>query len=80
MFSKYYFDLLCYQRLAKVKADVRKRRSEREKIEKAKEKELDRRRQKLEDLFSNFHIESSGRIEISIVNKQTFLKIKIIFF
>ena len=54
-------------RLAKVKADVRKRRSEREKIEKAKEIELERRKLKLEDLFNNFHIESSGRIEIEIV-------------
>ena len=63
------------KRLAKVKADVRKRRSEREKIEKSKEVELDRRRLKLEDLFSNFHIESSGRIEIAIVSRH-FLKLK----
>lgn len=55
------------KRLAKVKADVRKRRSERERIEKSKEIELDRRKLKLEEVFTSFHIASSGRIEIAIV-------------
>lgn len=55
------------KRLAKVKADVRKRRSERERIEKSKEIELDRRKLKLEEVFTSFHIAPSGRIEIAIV-------------
>jgi hypothetical protein len=54
-------------KLAKVKADVRKRRNERERIEKARELEMERRTLRIEDLFSNFHILPNGRIETEIV-------------
>ena len=54
-------------KLAKVKADVRKRRNERERIEKARELEMERRTLRIEDLFSNFHLLPNGRIETAIV-------------
>lgn len=54
-------------KLAKVKADVRKRRNERERIEKARELEMERRTLRIEDLFSNFLLLPNGRIETAIV-------------
>ena len=53
--------------MAKIKADVRRRRNEREKIEKNKQMELERRRSHLEKIFQKLLLSPNGRLEISIV-------------
>ncbi len=51
-----------------MKADIRKRRSDREQQEKNRQTEMNRRTEKLEELFTKLHIAPSGRIEIDIVS------------
>ena len=51
-----------------MKADIRKRRNDREKIEKSRQTETNRRCERIESIFDQLHVASNGRIEISIVN------------
>ena len=55
--------------MAKVKEDVRKRRTEREKSQKLKQIEFERRKLEYERLFQNFYLSPNGRLEILVVNK-----------
>lgn len=52
---------------ARIKEDVRKRRTEREQKEKLKQLEINRRKNEFERLFHKFYLSEYGRIEISIV-------------
>ncbi|RNA10512.1 EF-hand calcium-binding domain-containing 5 [Brachionus plicatilis] len=54
-------------KLATVKENVRKRRSEREKIEKLQKFEISKRKSQIEALFEKFNVPTNGRLEFSIL-------------
>ena len=54
--------------MAKLKEDVRKRRSERDTQEKMRKIEAQRRKNEFERLFNRFYLSEYGRLEIAIVS------------
>ena len=50
-----------------MREDVRKRRAEREKLERIQMLEISKRKSQIESLFGKFNLPVNGRIELSIV-------------
>ncbi|CAF0711900.1 unnamed protein product [Brachionus calyciflorus] len=59
--------ILQKNKLATIKEDVRKRRTERERQEKAQLLELSKRKSQIEALFDKFNVPTNGRLELSLV-------------
>ena len=60
--------------MAKIKADVRSKRTERDKQEQLKQIERERRKFAIESLFNKWYLPDHGRLEMTIVT--TFFIIK----
>lgn len=54
-------------RLARIKAEAKRRREERDKLERLKQEERDRRETKFMKQFEEWHVQPDGRVELSLV-------------
>lgn len=54
-------------RLARIKAEAKRRREERDKLERMKQEERDRRETKFMKQFEEWHVQPDGRVELSLV-------------
>lgn len=55
-------------RLARIKAEAKRRREERDKLERMKQEERDRRETKFMKQFEEWHVQPDGRVELSLVS------------
>lgn len=57
-----------FNRLARIKAEAKRRRDERDKLERLKQEERDRRETKFMKQFEEWHVQPDGRVELSLVS------------
>lgn len=65
-----YFQIInvfCTHRLARIKAEAKRRREERDRLERVKQEERDRREARFMKQFQEWHVQPDGRVELSLV-------------